>query len=233
MKADIAVLCYNEEKNIPSLVETLGAIRVSLNNIDVSILLINNGSKDNTEQVIIELEKTSPHIRHVTIPVNQGYGFGVRTGLDHLSGDVVGYMWGDNQFDPAILKPMLEKFVAEPDMQVVKTYRTKRFDGKSRLFISKMYQIIFRILYGIYTHDINSGPKLFRREFLKKLQPLRSNDWFIDAELMIKATKKSEQKQIYEFPITFHPRKFGKSNVRLSTCFQFLYNLVKYKFVKL
>jgi glycosyltransferase involved in cell wall biosynthesis len=195
------------------------------------VLLIDNGSKDSTPEAITNAEQQYSFVRHYSIPVNEGYGYGVRMGLGQLSGDVVGFMWGDNQFDAKILKPMIEAFIEKSAVQLVKTYRVKRYDGRFRLLISKIYQLLFRILYGIYTHDINSGPKLFRADFLKGLQPLRSNDWFIDAELMIKSTKNCQPSQVIEFPITFHPRKFGKSNVKFSTCFQFLCNLIKYKFV--
>lgn len=233
MKVGVGVLCYNESKSIPAIVQTLTEVRKSLPAVDLRVFLINNGSTDSTEQQIEELEKQNDFVSHFTIPVNKGYGFGVRSALGCLTGEVVGFMWGDNQFDASVLGPMIQTFIDKPDVQLVKTYRTKRYDGRSRLVTSKIYQIIFRILYGIYTHDINSGPKLFRADFLKKLQPLRSDDWFIDAELMIKTTRNCQPNQVVEFPITFFPRKFGKSNVKFSTCFQFLYNLIKYKFIKL
>jgi glycosyltransferase involved in cell wall biosynthesis len=233
MRVNIGVMCYNESKSIPAIIQALAEVRNSLSTIDLRVLLINNGSTDSTGQLIEEIEKQNEFVHHITIPVNQGYGYGVRMGLNHLSGDVVGFMWGDNQFDASVIKPMIQTFIDKPDVQLVKTFRTKRYDGSSRLLVSKIYQIIFRILYGVYTHDINSGPKLFRSEFLKKLQPLRSDDWFIDAELMIKATRNCRSNQVVEFPITFYPRQFGKSNVKFSACFQFLFNLIKYKFVKL
>lgn len=233
MRVDIGVMCYNESKSVPAIVQALFEVRKSLPAIDMQVLLINNGSTDSTEELIVDIEKKNDFIRHFTIPVNKGYGYGVRMGLERLSGDIVGFMWGDNQFDASVIKTMIQAFIDQSSVQLVKTYRTKRYDGRSRLVISKIYQMIFRILYGIYTHDINSGPKLFRGEFLKKLQPLQSNDWFIDAELMIKATRNCSPNQVVEFPIMFYPRKFGKSNVRFSALFQFLFNLIKYKFVKL
>lgn len=231
MTIDLGVLCYNEAKSIPGIIQTLAEVRRLLSACDLRVLLIDNGSKDATVEAIADIEREYSFVRHYSIPVNQGYGYGVRMGLGQLSGDVVGFMWGDNQFDAKILKPMIDTFFEKPKVQVVKTYRVKRYDGRFRLLVSKIYQLLFRMLYGIYTHDINSGPKLFRADFLKGLQPLRSNDWFIDAELMIKSTRKCEPSQVVEFPITFYPRKFGKSNVKFSTCFQFLCNLIKYKLV--
>lgn len=233
MKVMIAVLCFNEAKNLPFLVETLVAVKKQIKDAEVSFLVVNNGSTDETAKVIDSIITNTDFFESITIPVNLGYGYGVKKALDSISGDIIGFMWGDNQFDATILKPMIQTFIDQPNVQVVKTYRTKRYDGRLRLFVSRIYQLIFRLLYGIYTHDINSGPKLFRTDFLSALKPFHSNDWFIDAELMIKSTRNSTFNQIVEFPITFYPRKFGKSNVRFSTCFQFFWNLIKYKFVKL
>ncbi len=233
IRVEIAILSYNESKNIPVLMEFLSVVRGQLREVDLHMVIINNGSTDDTEEVIRQIESKYSFVRHYTIPVNKGYGYGVRTGLNNLNGDIVGFMWGDNQFDVAILLPMINAFVENTTIKIVKTYRVARHDGKLRLWVSKMYQLLFRLLYGIYTHDINSGPKLFRSSFLNKLGTLVSDDWFIDAEIMIKATRLIQSNEVREFPITFFPRKFGKSNVRLSTCFQFLWNLIKYKFIKL
>lgn len=233
LRVEIAMLSYNEAKNIPLVVQTLSEVRARLSSIELGIVIIDNGSKDETPEVIRTVESHYPFVRHHTIPENKGYGYGIRTGLSVLEGDIVGYMWGDNQFDATILETMIKAFIEDAKIEIVKTYRVKRHDGALRLWVSKMYQLLFRLLYGIYTRDINSGPKLFRSDFLKKLGILVSDDWFIDAEIMIKATRLIKPEEVREFPITFLPRKFGKSNVRFSTCFQFLWNLIKYKFIKL
>ena len=233
MTAQIAILSYNESKNLPLVLKTLSDVRAALPGVDFTVTVVNNGSQDNTEAVIQEMEYKYSFVRHITVPVNQGYGYGVQQGLEAVTADIIGYMWGDNQFDAGVLVPMIQTFLEKPDVQIVKTYRTERYDGRLRLWVSKMYQCIFKLLYGIYTHDINSGPKLFRSSFLQQLQPFRSKDWFIDAEIMIKATRYIKPHQVMEFPIVFFPRKFGQSNVRFSDCFQFLFNLVKYKFIKI
>jgi hypothetical protein len=149
-----------------------------------------------------------------------------------LSGDVVGFMWGDNQFDAGVVLDMIQEFLDKPDVKFVKTYRVTRHDGRLRLIVSRFYQLLFRLLYGKKVRDINSGPKLFRSEFYRSLPPLTSNDWFVDAEIMIKAVSKLEQGQLVELPIDFFPRKHGKSNVKFSTCFEFFKNLFLYRFKK-
>lgn len=234
MKAEIAVISFNESKNIQNVINALTDVRERLKLIvDFSILFINNGSTDDTEEVITGIEKTSDFIRHITISENKGYGYGVKRGLEKANGDIVGFMWGDNQFDALIVEKLVKSFIDNPAVQLVKTFRIKRLDGRLRLWISAFYQLLFKLLYGVYTRDINSGPKLFRTELLKQISPFRSDDWFIDAEIMIKTSRLVSSNQIIEFPITFLPRQHGKSNVRFSACFQFLSNLIKYKFIKL
>lgn len=228
----IGVLSYNEAKSLPDIVLRLAESFNGLQDSRLDIVIINNGSTDNTGEVISRLESEYPNVSHLDIPVNKGYGYGVKSGLSSLKGDICGFMWGDNQFDASIVAEMARKFMENPEIKMVKTYRTRRYDGQYRVIISGIYQFIFKVLYGAKVRDINSGPKLFRRDFLSSILPLKSDDWFVDAEIMIKATKILDSNKLIEMPIEFFPRKYGKSNVRFSACFWFLYNLLKFKFIK-
>ena len=231
LSVSIGILCYNEQENILRIVERLlDLFENSELSIDPKIVIINNGSTDSTATVIDELGQKHPIVSVLHIKENKGYGFGVRTGLESLRGDVVGFMWGDNQFDAGVTLKMIEEFLDKPNVQFVKTYRVTRHDGRLRLIVSRLYQLLFRLLYGKKVRDINSGPKLFRSKFYRSLLPLESNDWFVDAEIMIKAVSKLEKGQLVELPIDFFPRKYGKSNVKFSTCFEFFKNLFSYRF---
>lgn len=230
VKVQVAILSYNEAKNFPDVVKDVIAGLSQLPEVEPRIVIVDNGSVDNTQEVIAALKQKYAMVDSVRVAKNLGYGYGIKQGLAALDGDIVGYMWGDNQFDASIVADLVAKFLADPHILMAKTNRVKRYDGKQRLYVSKFYQLIFRILYGSFTEDINSGPKLFRAEFLKELLPLRSNDWFIDAEIMIKTSRKINKSAIVELPIEFNERKFGKSNVRLKDCFQFLFNLIQYRF---
>lgn len=229
--ADVAIgiLCYNEEKNLSKILDRLIECRSDYPEIDLKLKVINNGSSDNTDAVIGNYELLHPFISHLNIEVNHGYGFGIRAGLSSLNGEIVGFMWGDNQFDAEVIFKLCTEMMQNEDCQMAKTYRIKRYDGRMRLVTSKIYELIFNILYNNNIRDVNSGPKLFRRGYLEKILPLTSNDWFIDAEIMIKTLKISSPILIREIPIEFYPRESGKSNVKFSSCFQFLKNLVKYK----
>jgi len=217
---------------LPDVVLNLTNGLKKISNFYYDILIIDNGSKDNTVEVISSLEKQYACVSHIKLPENKGYGFGIRKGLEVLNGDIVGYMWGDNQFDAGVVAEMVKEFIKNEQIMIVKTYRTKRHDGRYRLLISSIYQILFKMLYGGYVKDINSGPKLFKEDLFRRIIPLNSNDWFIDAEIMIKVTKLLKKEEIVQLPIEFFPRKYGKSNVKFNACLEFVHNLVKYKFSK-
>lgn len=229
----IGVLSYNESRNMPLVVDKLVETLSLVKDLSFKILIIDNGSLDDTEESIKQLEKKYDNVSHILIPENKGYGYGVKQGLSSLSGDVVGFIWGDNQFDAGVIGDMIERFIKDPSLKLVKTYRTKRYDGRLRLVVSTFYQVLFKMLYGGNIKDINSGPKLFRSGFLnEKIIPLKYNDWFVDAEMMIKTVRNISSDEIAELPIEFFPRKFGKSNVKFSTCFEFFKNLFIFRFKK-
>jgi hypothetical protein len=113
-------------------------------------------------------------------------------------------------------------------LDLVKTYRTKRGDGIKRKLLSYCYNICFSLLFpGVNSSDINSKPKIFSREAYKKLD-LKSNDWFIDAEIMIQA--KRNNFKIKEIPTSFLGLKGSrKSFVNSITIFEFIRNLIVYR----
>jgi hypothetical protein len=84
-------------------------------------------------------------------------------------------------------------------------------------------------LFRIETLGINCKPKIFKRELFEKLN-LESKDWFIDAEIMIKATRLNVR--YIDYPIRFKERLEGESNVRIMTAFEFLFNFMRYMFFK-
>ncbi len=227
----IAILSYNESRNFPDVVRDLQAAFKDKSEVALTIFVIDNGSKDDTQTVIDGLMAEYPNVRKVTVKENKGYGYGVQQGLDALDADIMGYMWGDNQFDAAIVAELVDSF-DNNQVQMAKTYRAKRHDGGLRVLVSGFYQLMFRLLYGVFTRDINSGPKLFRRELLSQIRPFRYTDWFIDAEIMIKVSRILKRDQIKELPIIFRERKHGKTNVRAKDCVQFFYNLITYKLKK-
>ena len=96
MKLSIVIPCYNEEKNIPFLLKKFSEI---ISNEDLEVILVNNGSTDNSQKVLEELIPNYSFARTVLVPVNKGYGYGILQGLKETKGTFVGWTHADMQTD--------------------------------------------------------------------------------------------------------------------------------------
>ena len=105
---------------------------------------------------------------------------------------------------------------------IVVGYRKNRKDPGHRLFLSKGYNLLVRILFGLKLKDIDCSFKLFKRAALEKIK-IEADGYFIDTEIMVKAKK--QNLKIKEFGVTHLPREFGQSKVRIKHIFITLYEL--------
>src|SRR5258707_112984 len=98
MRLSLIIPCYNEAKNLPLLVERC---RLATREDEcVEVILVDNGSTDDTPSVLARLLSDSPGCRSVRVNVNQGYGFGILSGLRAAEGDVLAWTHADMQTDP-------------------------------------------------------------------------------------------------------------------------------------
>jgi N-formylglutamate amidohydrolase len=93
--------------------------------------------------------------------------------------------------------------------------------------VTGVYNLLFRVLFGYPHRDINGTPKVFTRELHQRLE-LRSKDWFVDAEVMLKAHDLGAR--FAEVEVEFHRREAGASHVRASAVVEFLRNMLRYRF---
>ena len=98
MKLSIVVPCYNEEENLPLILKRFSEV---IGERDIEVVLVNNGSTDNSGAVFEELLPSYPFAKLVNVPVNRGYGYGILQGLKEASGDYLGWTHADMQTDPA------------------------------------------------------------------------------------------------------------------------------------
>ena len=97
MKFSLIIPCYNEADSLPLLLDRCKEV-TSLP--DVEVILVDNGSTDNIPQVLLDLVPNYPGCRSVRVEKNQGYGFGILTGLRASKGDILGWTHADMQTDP-------------------------------------------------------------------------------------------------------------------------------------
>lgn len=224
-KFSLVIPAYNEGTHIESTVK--GIVR-ALEKIgsEFELMVVDNGSTDNTTEVLFALQKEIPQVSIVRVFPNQGKGNGILAGLARASGDVLGFMDADNQVDPARVLDVYHALVSE-SLDFCKTVRIERRESLFRILQSAVYNFLFRILFGGDNRDINSSPKIFTREFYERLD-LTSRDWFLDPEIMIKGMRMGAK--MGEVEVIWDSRKGGSSHVSLFTALEFVKNMILYKF---
>lgn len=220
----VAVLCYRAGEEIVPFVKSMTDM-LSLMAFEWELVLVGNydrGAEDATPAVVRRLAAEDPRIRAIAEPKDGMMGWDMRRGLEACTGRYVAVIDGDGQFPLESLVACLLKIRRE-DLDLVMTYRTDRSDGMMRRILSAGWNSIFRLFYpSIRVRDVNSKPKVLKRERLAELT-LASNDWFVDAEIVIQAGARGFR--IGQIPIHFETLRGRKSFVRLATAWEFWRNL--------
>jgi glycosyltransferase involved in cell wall biosynthesis len=194
----------------------------------LELVVVDNGSTDATGQVLAGLAERFPLLVVHRVAVNEGYGHGVLEGIPRASGPWVGIIPADGQVDAEDVVRLYEAAVASDGRVVAKVRRRFRLDGIKRKLVSSLYNVFVLVLWpGIGTLDTNGSPKLLRRETLRAMH-LTSRQWFLDPELMIKAHYLGLR--VIELNVFARMRGTGLSHVRPSTCWEFLRELLRYRF---
>jgi len=219
MKLSIIVPCYNEAKNIPLILEKFDSV-ISRN--DIEVLLVNNGSADNSQEILEELVPQYSFARIVEVEVNQGYGFGITSGLREANGEFIGYTHADMQTDPA--DPIKALDIIEKQMDPVQCY--VKGDRKGRPLFDQFFTTgmsLFESLFlGTKLWDINAQPNIFHRSFFDSIKESCPKDFSLDLYLLYMAQKKDLQ--IIRFDVVFPPRLHGESswNTGLASKWKFI-----------
>lgn len=194
---------WNEEENVEKVVNN--AILVAPKVADKwEIIIIDDGSSDNTLRIAKKLEENNTHIRTISHQPNRGYGAALKAGFTNSKYKYIVFTDGDGQFDFS----EVTRFIASIDTHdMVVGYRKQRHDHPFRHVLMNLLKIWDYFLFGFYYRDIDCGFKLFKKTSLNKLLPLRSEGAMITTEILAKA--KNYGLQIGEVEVTHYPRKFG------------------------
>ena len=142
MKPNISVFypTYNEAETISTLInQTIRVLKKVANKYE--IIVVNDGSIDNTPRIVQELSKRNSKVRMVTHPVNLGYGAALRSGIQNSRYDLIFYTDSDLQFDVAELEKLLP-LIKRAD--IVSAYRTNRQDPLTRKIVAWVYNKFLR-----------------------------------------------------------------------------------------
>jgi len=204
MKFSLIIPCYNEAANLPLLLDRCKGLA---QRSDIEIILVDNGSTDNSPEILLKLLPLYSSCRSVRVEQNQGYGFGVLTGLRAAKGAVLGWTHADMQTDPQDALQGLELFEKHGLDIFVKGKRYGR--PLSDVFFTFGMSIFESLLLGKPMWDINAQPTLFSKDFFETwLEP--PHDFSIDLYAYYLAQQNGLG--IYRFPVKFGERAHGVSH---------------------
>ena len=204
MKFSLIIPCYNEARNIPLLLERCAVL---IQTPGVEVILVDNGSTDDSPQVLASLLPNYPGCRSVRVPENQGYGYGVLFGLHAADGDVLGWTHADMQTDPIDALKGLEFFQRYGPDTFVKGQRYGRPAGDV-LFTVGM-SVFETLLLRVRMWDINAQPTMFSRAFFESWNRA-PHDFSLD--LFAYYCARAAQLKICRFPVRFGERAHGMSS---------------------
>lgn len=215
----VIIPAHNEAENLKIL---LPRLQKALQGILHQLVVVDNASNDNTQEIVAGLKNQIPEIAIVREPT-LGYGRAVLTGLKNADGEVIGIIRADNQEKPEDLAVMYSRFQREGWDFCKAIRKSRKNDGFRRIIISQIYNFLFKTFFGLRSKDINATPKIFTREVYENFK-LESKDWFIDAEMVIKAERLGYK--IGEVEIEYLPRLKGQSTVKFKHLWEFLKNMI-------
>ena len=208
MKLSIVVPCYNEAENIPLVLERFRAVLSARPQCE--LLLVDNGSTDRSAEVFAcELAKPENRFaRLVHVPVNQGYGFGILSGLRAARGEYLAWTHADLQTDPADVLLGFDRLLSHPHPErcFLRGSRVGR-PGFDKLFTAGMGLVASTAL-GAPLRDINAQPKIFPRTLFESFKNPPS-DFSLDLYALYQAHRSGMT--ILEQPVHFGVRQHGEA----------------------
>jgi glycosyltransferase involved in cell wall biosynthesis len=202
----VVLPCYNESRGIEAILHRFADVGRGQ---DFELILVDNGSQDNTQEVLARLLPRYPFARSVKVEVNQGYGHGIFTGLSAARGQVLAWSHADLQTDPADVFRAWARYrdAERPERTLVKGRRYGR--RLSEKIISLGMQMLSTLVFRTYMEEINAQPKVFARKLLVHLTrpPV---DFNFDLYVLVMARRHGWR--IESIPVQFPPRQYGHSN---------------------
>ena len=219
-KLSIIIPCFNESKNLPLLVSRCKEVINKDSNIE--IIIVDNGSNDDTSLVLDKLTSNLTFITRVRIEMNQGYGYGILVGLASATGEVLSWTHADMQTDLGDALKGLDFFNSESNSEELFVKGKRKGRPLTDVFFTVCMSIFETLLLRKFMWDINAQPTMFHRKFfLTWNNPPK--DFSLDLYAYYMAKK--SRLRVKRFPVVFSERAYGVSNWNVSF-------ISKYHFIK-
>ncbi len=215
MKLSVVIPAQNE---VESIGETLAGLTAELDaaEVDYEIVVVDDASGDGTDQVVGLAAAINPRIRCVRSHLPPGFGYAVRAGLEHYTGDAVAIMMADLSDSPRDLVLYLRVLEQGYDCAFGTRFgsggRTSGYP-RFKLLVNRIVNTAIRVLFQHGYNDTTNAFKAYRREVVDQIQPLLSNHFNLTVEMPLKAIVRG-----YDFavvPVTWTNRQHGVAKLRL------------------
>lgn len=209
-KKDISVVVplFNEEESLPELCRWIRKV-MQENHFRYEILLIDDGSRDHSWEVVTELAKSDPYIEGIRFNRNYGKSAALNTGFHHAQGEVVITMDADLQDSPDEI-PELYRLIKEEGYNLVSGWKKERHDPISKTIPSLFFNYVTRKISDIHLHDFNCGLKAYNTQVVKNIEVYGEMHRYIP---MI--AKQHGFDRIGEKVVQHRPRKYGSTKFGL------------------
>ena len=196
---------YNDEHTIEGIIRT-AAEEISKVAEDFEVLVVDDGSKDETSSILDRLASELAYLRVIHHEKNLGYGAALISGFTHARKDLIFYTDGDGQYDVREIHNLLARL--GPNIDLVNGYKVKRSDPWYRIWIGSGYRVAMRAAFRLSIRDVDCDFRLFRRYVFETIK-LESRSGVICVEM----AKKFERAgfRMVEVPVSHYPRMHGRS----------------------
>lgn len=215
MQISVVVPLFNEEESLPELAAWIDRV-MKANNFTYEVLLVDDGSKDKSWQVVERLAAENPNIRGIRFRRNYGKSAALQVGFSHAQGDVVITMDADLQDSPDEIPELYQMVSTSYDL--VSGWKQKRYDPITKTVPTKLYNAATRAMTGIQLHDFNCGLKAYRNEVVKSVEVYGEMHRYIPV-----LAKQAGFSKIGEKVVVHRARQFGVTKFGME---RFLYGFL-------
>jgi len=216
-KLSIVVPLFNEEESLNPLANEIKKT-LKQQNLSYEVIFVDDGSTDNSLNVIKEISRQDRRFKFVSFRKNYGKSAALQVGFRHAEGDVVITMDADLQDDPNEIPNLLAKL--DEGFDLVSGWKKKRFDPFIKKQSSKFFNFVTRVLSGIKLHDFNCGLKAYRKEVTDNLKV------YGELHRYLPVLADWQGYRVSEIPVKHHARRYGTTKFGISRFFKGFIDLV-------
>ena len=218
MKVSLIIPAFNESEGVSQTANSVRPVVAQMRKShEVEIVFVNDGSKDNTAELLQQEFASEPNVQVVSHEVNRGLGAALRTGFSHASGEVIITTDFDGTYAFENIPKLLDQLIADgTDIVTASPYHPKgKVEGvpRYRLMFSFGASLLYRLLVNWHIHTWTALFRAYRSSVVKAI-PFESDGFLAGTELLVNSLRAGYK--VSEFPATLRVRTFGQSSIKIA-----------------